>query len=380
MLLNLLVILILIFTYATMLYRISSTNHKYINELTQGFWLCFSVVLYFCLYIFPVYWYLYCFLAVVVLVVIVYMDFYGYLGLNKTLLSFFCFFANISILVFYLFVSFLSIFIKSEEPLYLENISVLSKWRYVILVLLCIFGGLLYLIALRKKKLSDFLQKLEFPNLHEEVRKVTDTIWYDEIGYYFKKLDKKLHVSKMFRIFYFTCAFILFYVYRIFILLIFINFIFFHGDLHFLLQWIPVSFFFWLLGFIFYHHMWYIQGNFNHLNDLIQVSPITNTSFYETKNEILKTSNQNLSVLPFEFKLTLEGYNKGYRENLDLEKLIPLWFELRMLINSYVKYKKYTLVLSLIIFSISFFCWCYISIIVLKDVMCLGFPWGVFTS
>lgn len=154
---------------------------------------------------------------------------------------------------------------------------------------------------------------------------------------------------------------------------------FFHGDLHLLIKWIPLSFLCWLLSFLFYHHMWYVQSNFNYLNDLIQVNPISDMEIYknqlETLNNNIKNGHKKLSLLPFEFKLTLEGYNKGYREDLDFEKLIPLWFELRMLTNFYISYKKYTSILSLIIFSISFLCWCCICFSFSNDFTFLSFPW-----
>lgn len=64
-----------------------------------------------------------------------------------------------------------------------------------------------------------------------------------------------------------------------------------------------------------------------------------------------------------------------FRLGLSSEKLIPLWFELRMLTNFYISYKKYTSILCLIIFSISFLCWCCICFSFCDDFTFLSFPW-----
>ena len=282
-----------------------SINHKYISIfLSKGAGLGMCLFLYWSVYYVPLYMSLqyisvlslYGFLVFLLLGFMIYIELYGYLGLDKTLELIYWQKSKKNSIVFYLYASFISILSEPEEPLYLENISVLSKGRYFILVFFCLFLVLLYLIGLKNKTVSNFLEFFKFPYLQEEVRKLLDALYYDTIGYYLKILDDMLVTSKTFRIIYFLLMFLIFYVYRFFILLLFVNFCFFHGDLCLLLPWVPLSFLFWLLGFLFYHHNWVIQGNITCLNTLLNVTPITNTSDID----------KGKSVLPYEFKLTNE--------------------------------------------------------------------------
>jgi hypothetical protein len=195
---------------------------------------------------------------------------------------------------------------------------------------------------------------ISFPYLKEEIRRILKACQDYNLGTFCSWITNNLLMSKFFRIIFFGINFILFYLYRILLAILFLNFSFANGDLRLIFYLLPVSFIIWILSFFFYYHMWSVEGNLNYLKACMDVFPVVNAN-YKLDSRFIK-----INPLDCRFKITAFGYSEGFT-NDHYPRLVGFWFDLASFDLSYQKYKKFTSILSAFIISIYTFCWFYLS-------------------
>lgn len=269
---------------------------------------------------------------------------YTYLNLKKTILSVFCFFFQCYRVIFFLYGFIIIFYIGIPQAIYVENLSIYTQGHYLNFVSICLFIPLIYYLIENCKNSKIFKFKT-YPYMQEEYRILIDALFYDYIGNSFKWINNKIISSNIFCFSYFYISFLLIYLYRFFIALLFINFSFFHGDLRIIFYWLPISFFTWVLSYFLYHHSWFIQGNINALKSLLEVKHVENIPQFTS-----------ITVLPYEYKLTEKALSKGYSE-LDYENLITLWHNLFFINQLFNKINDIGKLFSSILLNIYISCW-----------------------
>lgn len=275
-----------------------------------------------------------------------YIKLYKWRNLQRSVSSFIFFFLNIVQLALYLSaISFLfhMCFYNSYRPIYLNDISIISQYRYLFLSVVSIFLIILYFFAvIFKLNIQQHISTFSFPYLHEEVRCIIDSWGNGRMGVSF---INKLSISKYYRYMYCSldCLSVLF---RIIMVLLFIYFCFFGGNLYYLLYFSPIAFLFWLLSFFTYFINWIIEGNSTVIRECLELSPIDPNLLPSGKTG-------------FSFKITSEAIKQGFTEN-DLDFLVGQWLELGSLM-AFLQYRRFIKYFSFGIVTIYFISWCYIS-------------------
>lgn len=131
----------------------------------------------------------------------------------------------------------------------------------------------------------------------------------------------------------------LFVVFRIYILYLFLNFIFCHGDLRSLLYLIPVSFLLWLLQNLNYYFSFFMLGTYNAFKDLFDFKLIKGTPH---------------------IAFSLHSLSLGYPQD-SLEAFVNKYRSVERVYVYYSFYSKGIKILSIIMFSIQIISWFVIS-------------------
>lgn len=104
-----------------------------------------------------------------IIIFLVYCTLYKYLKLEVSTLSFICFFIN-NLIFFSFIVGIFHVFYKGfPNPIYLENLSSLANYRYLILSFFVIIAILIFLLSLKYTKLKMLLEKIRQPYFKEEM-------------------------------------------------------------------------------------------------------------------------------------------------------------------------------------------------------------------
>ena len=190
-----------------------STNHKYI-----GFYIIFLCGIIFFLY----------------------NLIYSLLNLERNIFSFLAFFLFMSICCSYVLGYFY--LLKANPAIYLNNLSMFSYYKYILLTVIGSFFIIYFIMKLAK---IIIFQKTKITNkvdMKEEIRKIL-YVWNDSfMGNFCIFLYKKIAISKAFSYIYFSLHFILFYFIRFISLGLLINFVFFGGNLFAFIHTIPLVF------------------------------------------------------------------------------------------------------------------------------------------
>lgn len=294
------------------------------------------------------------FMSFIIITLYVYVRLYRWRNLSLSISSFIFFSINIVQLILYLFaisVLFNMYYYDKFHPIYLDDLSIISRYRYLILCIISFF----FIIFLILCKVFGFaLSSFSYPHLKEEVRKILYS-WNDSlVGDCCLKITKYLLKSKIFRITFITLDVLLFYVFRIIIISIFISFCFFNGDLQYLLYLSPISFFIWILSFYSYYYSQFIFDNTIYIQNILIVKLQQPISVKESKLPIIDLVNKQLI-----FTLTEEGVNDGF-VSADLPILAIKWKELA-LINSFFYYQRDFKYIFNFLVIIQMICWFYLS-------------------
>lgn len=276
----------------------------------------------------------------------IYFKLYQWRKLEQSVLSFIFFFLNIVKLLMYILA--ISVFFNNNivNPIYLDDLSITAQYGYLVLILISVFFIFMYLLSfIFKTNIKRFFIIISYPYLYEEIRKILSS-WEES---YFENFCLKLIVllseSKTFRYLY-SLLDLLSFLFRIFMVILFISFCFFKGNFLYLLYVTPAAFLFWILSLFTYYINWIIEGNCNVIREWLQISPVNSdlTPLYKTS---------------FSFKITPEGFNQGFTEE-DLPFLVDKWLTLGNL-AAFFKYRRLLQYVSGIILMFYFICWCFIT-------------------
>jgi hypothetical protein len=254
--------------------------------------------------------------VIIIFFIVIYFIIYKILQIKISITSLFFFLCNCSILTLFFF-GFYNIHKGMSNPIYIENLSVFSAYRSLLLLFLSIITLCYYFISKYVFPESTNQTFITFPYLKQQMH---------EIIYSIKRTKEIFNIFMTFlykninRIFYATLHFFIFYVIRIIHFILFFNFMFFHGDLRWNLYLLPISFTIWILRFFEYSFNIYIEGSNNYIRSILQVTPLKDLSYIE--EEFIT---QELTQLKFE--ITAVGHAEGYNDD-GLYILKDIWLDL----------------------------------------------------
>ena len=175
--------------------------------------------------------------------------------------------------------------------IYFLTLSIISQYRYLALfVVLCLFI-IIYIIAyLFNNQFPLNISFFTYPYLKEEIRIILYT-WNDTIfSPICSKFIDHFYVSN-----YICCNFyfVIFYGPRIFCIFLLGHFIFFGGDLCYVIYCLPILFVIWLLSFIDYYFHVFFQGTCVNIRSLLYIKTKTAISLnymdFELTEYIIKS-------------------------------------------------------------------------------------------
>lgn len=289
------------------------------------------------------------------LVISLYLWIYNYYKINYTISSFISTFITVSIMSSYMLL-FYNIVFFLNEPIFLENISLLSQYRYLILVITSVFGLFFLLYNKVNPRVYDILlKKMQYlPSPKEEIRIILYNYNDSWLGNICVKLTHGLYYNRFFKYLFFFFHVILFIFFRIIILLLFISFTFYHMDLRYLLYLAPINFIIWILDLYYYYFLWFITVNTNGIKDLLH-SSFRSGVFVDSHHNLIKINRRDDIIL----SLTTFAIDQGFKED-DLpylkEKFIVLGSVNVLLMN----YSHYFTRIKYSIFLFNFICWSFI--------------------
>ena len=270
--------------------------------------------------------------------------------------SFLCFYINSFII--YLFISgFITGLIFIDHPIYLNDLSVFSRYRYLLLVCITIIFSILFIIHKfwDNYKIYEFLTLITYPYLKRQMNEILDTFVVPNLDNCYKKIFTKTYMSRKNEITFFIVHFISIYAIQFLKTLIFCNFTFFNGDLRILLLLLPFSFFNWIISQLDYNFASYQEVASEAAKEVFDISV----------KHIESSSNDYVTLLPLNVDLFITPY--GYSKNL-IDKEIPYYKEKWLLLVNfsykYNLYKKRCYPIMIINTLIRILCWIYIVIYV----------------
>lgn len=313
-------------------YWLTLTNHKYIVLVVS---LCI-IILVSCHYVPYVYTAVATFLW---LTLIVYIMLYTWRHLSISVPSYLAFLGNVLFLSLYI-LGFINLIKGLPNPIYLENLSTFSYYRYMLFLSVALMGICIYFflkLEIIPHSWGSKLYFFTFPYLKEEIRVLLYS-WNDTFfGPICCSIMDHIHSSKVFRSVFVFCLFCLIYCIRLIQALLFFNFVFFHEDLRYCIYLLPISFISWILSFFEYYLKTFLEGTCNYIRDILSVSlkepldqDIGHHVLFRTKEQL------NYSISSF-------GVEKGFQEE-DIDNLINEWLlcgSLTVLYNKYCYWLSY---------------------------------------
>lgn len=293
------------------------------------------------------------FFLFIVITLSVYTKLYRWRKLNQSVSSFIFFFLNILQFCLYIFLISNAYLLRSHAPIYLDNLSYFSQYRYLVLSLASIFLIIIFIIIKFSNYDISYFSFFTYPYLKEEIRKILYTWNYTFIGDLCIKLIDLLYFSFWFRLLFFILHFILLYIIRLWSVCLLFYCTFFHGDFTSFKYIIPILFVSWLLSIFNYYFIIFQQGSANYIRSLISAT------LEDKKSSILGI----IKLGPMSqvtFKLTQEALSKGYSD-LDIKHLAKEWYiqaELSTYLTIYLKFVNY---LNYFILILQIIIWYYIT-------------------
>lgn len=107
-----------------------------------------------------------------IIVLLIYITLYKYLNLDLSSFSFLCFLINLLILLSYLFSIFLTYYFKRSFPIYMEDLSLYSKYRYLFFCITFVCCVIIYLLSYVFKTIQNKIDFFLFPHFNEEILKI----------------------------------------------------------------------------------------------------------------------------------------------------------------------------------------------------------------
>lgn len=271
-----------------------------------------------------------------------YLKLYAKRHLSYSMKSFFWFLLNYIQMFIYIWSCYLICF-SAKTPIYKENLSLFSQYRYLLFSIIVISIILYFLITIFKSSKQAFISKISYPYLKEEIRVILYTWNATIFSPLCSKLIDKIYSSKKLLYFYFCSHFIIFYVSRIIVICFFINFVWFHGDLRKILYTAPFFFIIWLLSFFDYYFQVFFKNHCNYIRSVLsvkQINPVPAIS------GMIYTSLNNIN-----FNLTSHGFQEGFTLE-DMPVLINEWEIAAYLAIYFEKYAQFLVYLNRLLFFI----------------------------
>jgi len=287
-----------------------------------------------------------CSCVVTALCISLYFKLYLWRNLVLSLKSFLLFFINYLQLLLY-FWSFYLISFSLKNPIYKADLSIFSQYRYLLVSIITISVFLYILVRFTmlspSSSYSQFMSKLNYPYLKEEIRLILQTWHKPLLSSICSMLIDKLSSSKTVLYFYFLTHFIIFYLPRIIISILFIKFVWLTGDLRYILYLSPVFFVLWILSFFDYYFHNFFQSHCNYIHQVMvvrQINPVK-ASF-----GAVKTSLDNMT-----FEMTAYAFEQGFVKT-DLPVFIDEWHIAASLSVYFSWYHKFLFYINRILFFI----------------------------
>jgi hypothetical protein len=289
----------------------------------------------------------------VFITLILYIFVHWWLNVERSISSYLAFLGNVLILSLYI-LGFVNLIKGLPNPIYVENLSTFSYYRYMLFLIIALIGictYLLFKLGVIPNSWESKLSFITFPYFKEEIRILLAS--RDISGSYCIRLTNLLIHSLTFRYVFFSIHFSVFYLFRLVCLCLFIRFVFFHGDLRILIYLLPISLLIWLLRFIEYYFFFFFDSNKNYIKDLLLVKTLTPLTSQELESQSI-TVTRNPSDL--KFTLTDFGYKEGYTlENMNF--VVSQWYLITNLQVTVLKYKNITSISSKLSLVINVITW-----------------------
>ena len=247
------------------------------------------------------------------------------------------------------------IYLGSSNPIYIENLPLVSYYRYVILSVMTVIFISLWIFSFYFINIKKLIKRLTYPYIKEEVRRIL-YIWNDSfMGDFCCFLYNEIVISNKFSIIFFSLHFFFFYVVRFITIGFLINFTFFHVDLRLLRYLLPLLLIIWFLSFLDYYFKIFREGTANYICDVLHVTYKGNITQNNIEQDFITCDRQDLK-----FSLTSAGIHEGFSTN-DVDHLIKKWFAEANITLKFRNYNKIISILSNILLFCSCICWFIIS-------------------
>lgn len=285
-------------------------------------------------------------LLLLVTIIIIYEILYQKLGLEKSFISFIAFSLNTFIVISYILTFFL-VLKGIPEPIYIENISVFARYRYLALSAFSLIILLLYL------KFSYFYQSLTFPFLKHEVFIIINKKYASLLDPICDGFLDKIQVSNYYKNLYKFLHFFFFQFFRIISILFFIYFVFGAGDLRYLLYLSPLFFLIWIFSIFDYYFITFFDLSKNYIQSLLKIT--TQAPHLDIKNDAIQIDPNNLS-----FSFTENALLEGINNRIDIYSKI--WLDHAKLDFFFSTYKEKFKYLNIFLLLLQIICWFYLTV------------------
>ena len=272
---------------------------------------------------------------------IIYIIFYYYHKLDITLTSWIAFLVNSTIFGLFIYGIF-NIYYKGLPPIYVEDLSVFSYYRYLSFLVLTVLTLLVYFLFKNYPSMNSLVKYFTFPYLKEELRLILDLWKYS--SFLCSRLLNLLQNKRYF----FSMYFLIIYTFRFIQAIFFMNFAFLHGDLRFNLYLLPFSFCIWFFRFMEYYFMHFLSSVLAQFRLILDI----NVKNFESDETLIYCKLSDLT-----YKLTPFGISEGFYQS---HIVFKQWLNHIKVYVYYLKLKKYTKYIDISIIFINLFSWCFI--------------------
>lgn len=278
--------------------------------------------------------------------------------LKISVLSFVSVYFIITEFMFYIQIIIFTLLYELPNPIYLENISIISQYRYLVLLILGICSVVYLVINNFIPQFYTFTNKYNFPYVKEEIANLIHASKNNLLPNLCIELTTILHNSLFFRRIFFLVHFCLLDLIRFIRLIFFANFCFFHGDLRYLVYLTSLSFLAWLLRFLDYYLIWLIKANLTTINELAHTS-------YRNPDLMIsqRTDDKGFTNVkdPREIVFTWSNLalERGFNDD-DLPEIVSTWFKLNNVLSILKKHQIRLTYSYYIMLGFYIICWVYL--------------------
>lgn len=293
----------------------------------------------------------YAFLSVYTLFVLFY-TLYKKLNLKISLMSIVCFYINVWIIIMFI-ISFI-LALRYKQPIYLENISLFAQYKYLTFTIIVFSLVVLFLInkIYPLNKNNTIISFVIYPYLKKQVNDILDCFVESYLSDIYEIIFQKVYKSKRYKVLFFLIHFLFIHGIRLINTLIFLNFVLFHGNLRVMFLLIPLTLVGWLLQYIEYHFITYMETVSEESKRLFSVTIIQQES----------SSAKSITLLPKHVEISITAYGKTKGLTVDyINQYHDQWILLMNFKYKFNLYKNRCFMLDRINLIIRIICWIIIT-------------------